>query len=390
MTHLAKEFALSDVALHKICRKHDIPKPPVGWWAKKAAGKKVNQTPLPVASRDISDRITIAGGELRNEPQEVATVREQARVRASSTLLAEPRSDPIVTHTIARLRSAKTGPNGLVAVDGAGLIKCEVASSSADRLETILNGVVAASAQQGFRLDARNGSARFVGEEESVGFSITEVVRRVKHELTDKERAEEERWNRKRERARLRNEWGDVFFSRPRAPEWEWHPTGQLSFELEHVYVWKGTSPRRSFRDGKVQRVETMAADIAVGLAVLAAAKSAERLRREEEHRRAEELRRLREAALRGRHVEERRRAALEDLLRKVEQAARLRHLLAALHETQGELAGPRVAEFVRWAETRLAELEATVAAPGLERRFTEQRLFGDDDDHGFRPPVGW
>ena len=47
MTHIAKEFALSDVALHKICKKHDIPNPPLGWWAKKAAGKAVKQTPLP-------------------------------------------------------------------------------------------------------------------------------------------------------------------------------------------------------------------------------------------------------------------------------------------------------------------------------------------------------
>lgn len=43
MTHLAKEFAISDVALHKICKKHDIPNPPLGWWAKKAAGKKVKR-----------------------------------------------------------------------------------------------------------------------------------------------------------------------------------------------------------------------------------------------------------------------------------------------------------------------------------------------------------
>ena len=39
MTQLAKEFAISDVALHKICKKHNIPNPPPGWWAKKAAGK---------------------------------------------------------------------------------------------------------------------------------------------------------------------------------------------------------------------------------------------------------------------------------------------------------------------------------------------------------------
>lgn len=47
MTHLAKQFALSDVALHKMCKKHDIPNPPLGWWAKKAAGKAVKQSPLP-------------------------------------------------------------------------------------------------------------------------------------------------------------------------------------------------------------------------------------------------------------------------------------------------------------------------------------------------------
>lgn len=54
MTHLAKEFAISDVALHKICKKHGIPNPPLGWWAKKAAGKKVKQMPLPEANPGAS------------------------------------------------------------------------------------------------------------------------------------------------------------------------------------------------------------------------------------------------------------------------------------------------------------------------------------------------
>src|SRR3546814_2233578 len=49
MTRLAKEFGLSDVALHKICRKHEIPTPPLGYWAKKAHGKPVTNTPLPKA-----------------------------------------------------------------------------------------------------------------------------------------------------------------------------------------------------------------------------------------------------------------------------------------------------------------------------------------------------
>ena len=81
MAHLAKEFAISDVALHKICRKHGIPNPPLGWWAKKAAGKKVKQTPLPEARAGTADKITIAGADLGREPSILATAREQAHSR---------------------------------------------------------------------------------------------------------------------------------------------------------------------------------------------------------------------------------------------------------------------------------------------------------------------
>ena len=387
MTHLAREFALSDVALHKICRKHDIPNPPLGWWAKKAAGKKVRQTPLPKATAGVSDRIVIAGGELRSEPSEVAAAREEARVRASSAPLGEPQPhQPIVERTITRLRRAETGPTGLASVDVAGLIRCEIAPASIERLEIILRGIVAAAAQQGFRLGTGGGAAGFVGEEESIAFSVAETVRRVKHELTDDERAEEEKWNRKRERARLRNEWSEIFLSRPGFPEWDYHPTGQLSLDLEHVHVWSGPSPRRSFRDAKVQRLENMTSDIAVGLAVLAATKKAERLRREEHERRAEEQRQLREAALRARHVEGRRTAALESILADVEQTDRLNRLLGALGGSSLATEDPRVREFIRWAKGHLADRQGELAAEGLARRFGNQRLFGDDDDSEFQP----
>jgi hypothetical protein len=38
MTHLARDFAMSDAALHKIWKRHDIPKPPPGFWVKQEAG----------------------------------------------------------------------------------------------------------------------------------------------------------------------------------------------------------------------------------------------------------------------------------------------------------------------------------------------------------------
>ena len=39
MVKLAKEFGLSDVGLRKICVKHGIPTPPLGYWAKLNFGK---------------------------------------------------------------------------------------------------------------------------------------------------------------------------------------------------------------------------------------------------------------------------------------------------------------------------------------------------------------
>jgi len=43
---IAKEYGLSDVGLKKLCRRHDIPTPGLGYWAKVEFGKRVSRTPL--------------------------------------------------------------------------------------------------------------------------------------------------------------------------------------------------------------------------------------------------------------------------------------------------------------------------------------------------------
>ena len=47
MVQLAKEFGISDRGLAKICKKYDIPRPGLGYWAKLEFGKKVEKVPLP-------------------------------------------------------------------------------------------------------------------------------------------------------------------------------------------------------------------------------------------------------------------------------------------------------------------------------------------------------
>lgn len=55
---VAKEYGLSDVGLGKACRRHDIPVPPRGYWARKAAGQKLRRPPLPPA-KDGDESVTL-------------------------------------------------------------------------------------------------------------------------------------------------------------------------------------------------------------------------------------------------------------------------------------------------------------------------------------------
>ena len=55
---VAKRYGISDAAIGKVCRCLKIPKPPRGYWAKKAAGRRVNPPPKlpPVGDRSAAKR----------------------------------------------------------------------------------------------------------------------------------------------------------------------------------------------------------------------------------------------------------------------------------------------------------------------------------------------
>lgn len=68
-TQLAKRLGLSDVGLAKACRKADVPIPERGHCAKRKAGKRTVQIPLPPRGFGAPDRIEFgqpAGGWYRN------------------------------------------------------------------------------------------------------------------------------------------------------------------------------------------------------------------------------------------------------------------------------------------------------------------------------------
>src|SRR2546426_12020410 len=52
-TQVAAEFGISDVALAKRCKKLNVPKPSLGYWAKVAAGQKPEKVPLPPTINEV-------------------------------------------------------------------------------------------------------------------------------------------------------------------------------------------------------------------------------------------------------------------------------------------------------------------------------------------------
>lgn len=59
MRKLAARYGLSDVGLAKTCERHQIPRPPVGYWAKKEVGKAPPRPALPALHTPGSDVIEI-------------------------------------------------------------------------------------------------------------------------------------------------------------------------------------------------------------------------------------------------------------------------------------------------------------------------------------------
>lgn len=279
---------------------------------------------------------------LAREPALVAEARERARIAASADGdVEEAIPHPVAAHTLAKLRKSKPLGLGTVSANGVGVIKAEVSPASIDRLGLVLNRVVAAAAAQGFELVAKDAQAHFTNGADTLDFSISERTDRVKHGATEQELAKRAAWQAKQDRYLKTDPWSAMSFDWPIIPEWDYRPSGRLSIEFERVYVWGGDSPRRSFRDAKVQRLERMASDIAVGMAVLFAAKAAERERRAAEQVRADEARRRRELEARAKHIEERRGAAVGAILSELHDLKRLRVQLALLERQMEEAPTP-------------------------------------------------
>lgn len=117
MIKLGVQYGISGNGLAKICDRLNIPYPPRGHWAKKAAGKVVKKAPLPKAKTNTPDEVAITptppAMPLPDGVKEaVDTVREKATAIAIPDQLVRPH--PLVAEILRshaqRMREAKRSP----------------------------------------------------------------------------------------------------------------------------------------------------------------------------------------------------------------------------------------------------------------------------------------
>ena len=306
MRTLAKEFGMSDVGLAKICRKHNVPVPPVGYWRRKETGYKVKCPPLPPA-KDGREHLDIYIRErLRPEFEDLA------RQTAPKIAIAPDVSHPFALRSEKLLRRGKLNQRGLVIAKNGALSHILVSREQLPRALKILNALLLA-------LEERNQLASWPKQEnallavsidnEVVRFSLSEITDSAPHILTPSE---------------VNHPWS--------APKYDYKLTRRLQLQIANLPPFMGPI-RRTWADGKQQRIEDCIGDFMVGLTVAAAAISKNRQETEERHRRREEDRKREEEERRIAEEQKRKAELVTELIGNWEEAVRFRRFVQAIEE---------------------------------------------------------
>lgn len=253
MVQLAKKYKISDVGLKKVCAKMGIPVPPRGYWAKLAAGKSVRKTNLPALPQDkrglayIGPRQEPFAAEFRRlHPEQL----EMERASAGKKVVVPPRltnPHPLIKARIAQAknRRSRKPPWNEVPIG----FHASVSRAAFDRAMRIADTLVKALEAEGHTVSITpEGKTRVTVFDEHVEVLIDEKVVSTPHEPTPGEIAKQKR---------------DPWFA---PPQKDYHCSGDLVIRLDAF----ADNLRKSWGDGKTQRLEDMLDSVIVGIVAIA------------------------------------------------------------------------------------------------------------------------
>ena len=361
ITQLSKEYGLSDVGLAKICKKHNVPRPPRGYWARKAAGYNVKQLPLPPGDDVI---IEIApnphrqnGSKIREDllrmPNSFKITDEEPIVVPDR--LSNPH--PLIKQSSEILNGRQSNEFGIVEPPKKGCLDIAVSKGSLRRALRIMDTILKVLDKKGYGMYLAEGRTKTKIMEVPISFRISEKL------ATKKKRPEDHDLN------------GPYHFGHSRFIE-ERAPSGDLGLtihEAEDFYIY---GCQQNWNDGKKSKIENRLNSFIDGLVTVAVAKIERDKEREEEKRRKIERQRKLEEERRKRA--ELRRMCLEEearvgkLISEAENWKRsqiLREYITEIEKyaTSGELPfslDKPLTEWLKWAHDQACRLDPLSPSP--------------------------
>ncbi|WP_417730842.1 hypothetical protein [Rosistilla oblonga] len=320
MTKLAPKYGLSDVGLAKVCKKHKIPKPPVGHWAKLEHGKASPKPELPELNDTDLEEIRFFRAGFEPVAKHVEAVATTPEIVVKDDLRNPHR---LVDQAREKLRSETAGYRGLVSVGSQCCLDISVTKKSLSRALRILEALIRYWESVGGCVSAGDPGTRFARDEDGVSISISEQI--VRHEKPRRDR----------------------YYK-----EYTYEATGKLTLSIDR---W-GEGLRKSWSDGKVQRLENVLGNVAVALEKWVLHERERRLDRQCEERQEREAMKTREAKNAFAELESERIKNLEALADDWVRAGQIRDYLADL---EGKIASQAIkpidpesfAKWIPWAK---------------------------------------
>jgi hypothetical protein len=343
---IAKEFGISDVAIAKICKKMNIPKPGLGYWAKRQNGHRVRQKPLPDLKPGWLESYTIhkyeptliePDSDLIMHHREFET-RPENKVIVKSTLRG---AHPLVQESKVKLRDPHVDRYKRCS-GGRGCLNISVSKNSIRRALLIMDALIKGLLKRGYETYLSGEyewvtSVKMEGEEFNI--SIQESSKQIPADASGKERD--------------RYSYGNIY---------DYVPTGRLTLQITNFY-----HGDKAVKDTKTKRLEEKLNSFILMLIKASEYEKNWRIEREIE-RRQDEARRKQEREIRNKREQEQQMVKeLFDNADNWNKCVLARNYIAAVNARELENSkGEGVKSWVAWANQQVDRVESGLWNPNI------------------------
>ena len=393
MTKVAAEYGVTGTALKKTCNRHQIPTPPLGYWAKLQHGKTVKKPGLPKLEGSHLKTIRVAGNPALNLPEGVHSAREKVRKSLDEQMLPAPEAETssatdgsqrpelkILAATCRAILKARPNAQGFHVVHGPGIVPLTIAPTSAERALGILHNLLTLAATLGYQPQGTEKGFALMVEDETIAFSLEERARNIPHEPTAAELKERDR----------RLQWGSTKLP---WPKYDYLPSGRLAVVIDANFY---SGLRRTYTEGKTRELKEMLPDVLAGFAEHAALAKERRLAQEERDRafKEAEARRHRQEEFETR--EKRRMEFMETVHTQLAERIKLSAVLSHLETAAADVAD-RPPVMIAWLRRRIRQIDDLISPRFLDIssraakvNFEEPPPKKEPDDRyfGYLPPI--